>query len=360
MVSDQNGDDSRTQIVYFINSLHTGGAEMGMCRLLYGLDSAQYDVTVIALDGHSEEILDRIPSWVRVIDLRLRSKPNVTSMVDGLSSIRSADVIVGSLYHSVLVARLSGMLNRSATVVTWQHRENFKTDLRRKLIGLTNFLSDRVIADSEPVAEMYRREFRLDSEFVRTVPIAGIQLDSFPVKKHRPKETVIVGSVGRLIPPKNYATLVKIAEKLSEPNIEFRIAGDGPERHNLEKIIEQKDLDNVELVGEIQDVAGFLSTLDIYIQPSRSEGLCMTVIEAMAAGLPVVGSDVGGIGWYVRDGSSGFLHNPNDVDGFISSIESLSSNEILRRKFGERGRETVENLFTQDLLVTNFENAIYE
>ena len=78
----------------------------------------------------------------------------------------------------------------------------------------------------------------------------------------------------------------------------------------------------------------------------------------MAAGLPVVGSEVGGIGRNVEEGESGYLYDPKDVDGFVSGIERLRTDPDLRQQLGDRGREIVAESFTQEVLVREFERAI--
>ncbi len=346
---------SRQSILYIINALDTGGAEVGMCRLLDGLDANRYDVTVVSLNGCNPSFLTRVPDDVTVINIKDSSVHDVSTIV---SEARTVDVIVGSLYHSVLLARILGLLNRDATIATWQHNEVFKTEIRKYAIGLTNKLSDVVLADSEPVAEMYCDEFDVDSKFVKTVPIAGIDLDKYEPKHHQDKDTVLVGSVGRLVEQKNYRALVKVAEGLIAEDIEFRIVGDGPLRSNLKNLIKRKELDNIELVGEIEDVPSFLESLDIYIQPSRWEGLCMTVIEAMAAGLPIVASAVGGIEYNVTNDKNGFLHEPGDVNGYSDSIRRLAGDPAKRQQFGQRGREIVKRSYTQEVLVSEFEKSI--
>jgi glycosyltransferase involved in cell wall biosynthesis len=128
----------------------------------------------------------------------------------------------------------------------------------------------------------------------------------------------------------------------------------------LQAEVEQRGLTNVKLHGFVDDIPAFLENLDIYLQPSRWEGLCITVLEAMATGLPVVGSSVGGIRRNVEEGISGHLYEPNDIDGFVSGIETLSADPDRRSEFGERGRRMVSNRFTRDVLVTEFEKAISE
>ncbi|MDJ1431979.1 glycosyltransferase family 4 protein [Halostagnicola sp. A-GB9-2] len=342
-------------LVYIINALDTGGAEVGMCRLLDGLDAEKYNVTVVSLNGSNGAFVKRIPDDVTVIDIKDESTRDI---VTAISKTRAADVIVGSLFHAVVLSRLAGIVNRDAVVATWQHNEIFKTKRRKQVIGITNRLSDVVLADSEPVAEMYRSEFDVDENFVQTVPIAGVDLENYNSRSHRDRDTVVVGSVGRLVPQKNYRTLIEVADELSDESILFRVAGDGPLRTELEDLIRAEGLDNIELVGEVENVPSFLDTLDIYIQPSRREGLCMTVIEAMAADLPIIGSAVGGIEYNITDGEHGYLHETNDVEGYSRSIRILADDSTRRTDFGRASRDLVEEYYTQNVLTSEFERAV--
>jgi len=138
----------------------------------------------------------------------------------------------------------------------------------------------------------------------------------------------------------------------------FEITGDGELYETLQSEIDERDLQNVTLHGLVEDVPSFLAKCDIYFQPSRWEGLCITVLEAMAAGLPVVGSNVGGIGRNVKPDASGFLYEPDDVDGFVTGIKTLVEDPELRQRFGEQSRETVGQNFTKKVLVDEFKRAI--
>lgn len=349
---------SRTELVYFINSLYTGGAEVGMCRLLNGLDPDKYDVTVVALDGHSPDLTNQIPSWVRVVDLRLKSGLGISTIRELHSTVRTADVIVGSLYHSSMLARLCRLLRPNATIATWHHANRFESDFRRLSFKFTSQFSDVVLADSKPVSEMLTSDLGLDPDLVHTVPIAGIDLDKYTTVEHREHEEITVGTVGRFSEAKNYPMVLDVAERLQDENIRFEIAGDGELYDAIQQQITERDLQNVTLCGLVEDVPSFLADLDIYFQPSLWEGLCITVLEAMAAGLPVVGSDVGGIGRNVEQGESGFLYDPTDVDGFASGIERLRTDLDLRQQLGDRGREIVSESFTQEVLVREFKIAI--
>jgi len=350
--------NDKVDILYIINSLNIGGAQTGLCRLLNGLDGESYDITIVTLNGGQKEIIQQLPPWVTVINVDKSLIKSLTQSPHVIKRLFQADVIVGSLFHGVALARLSGLVNSDATVATWQHNEHFKTSTRRKFIELTQALTDIVLADSTAVANMFKSEFDVCKKNVKTVPIAGIQMENYPQKVHKTKNDIIVGSIGSLTTQKNYQTLVDIADSLSETEISFRIVGEGEQRKSLKQLIRIKEINNIELVGEVDDIPNFLHSVDIYIQPSQWEGLCITVIEAMAAGLPVVASHVGGIKYNVENGINGYLHDPGDIDGFGNSIRVLASNSDLRQQFGSVGRNFVAQNYTQNQLIEAFEDAI--
>ncbi|MFP9193646.1 glycosyltransferase family 4 protein [Natrialbaceae archaeon A-CW1-1] len=348
----------KKHITYIINSLHMGGAQVGLCRLIDGLDRESYEVTILAINGVQKEIIDRLPAWPTVLNLDrsvMRTCGQLRSMI---SAIRSADVIVGSLFHAVLAARVCGIINRGASVLTWQHSRQFKSTRRRQLYTLTEPLSDVHLADSQPVGEMLVNELGLKSEKVHVVPIAGIRLSDYEPVVHEGKEDLIVGSVGQLSEAKNYRSLLDVAEQLADTSLEFRVAGDGSLLDELLYEVENRGLSNVSFLGDLANVPQFLSNCDIYFQPSKREGLCISVLEAMATSLPIVGSDVGGIGQNVVHGESGFLYEPYDIDGFANSICNLMANPTRRLEFGSTGRKLVRECYTQEVLINEFEYTI--
>jgi glycosyltransferase involved in cell wall biosynthesis len=133
-----------------------------------------------------------------------------------------------------------------------------------------------------------------------------------------------------------------------------RIVGDGPDRDEVDATIRESGLsERVELLGERRDVVDLLAASDVFVLSSTSEAMPMSVLEAMAAAVPVVGAAVGGIPELVEDEVTGLLFEPRDVDGLAAALRRLLADRDLRRRLGEAGRERARTKFD----VTRFRAA---
>jgi glycosyltransferase involved in cell wall biosynthesis len=150
--------------------------------------------------------------------------------------------------------------------------------------------------------------------------------------------------VARLSPEKGIDILLENARKL--PKVQFIIAGDGPERENLEKNSSQ----NVTFLGFVKDIPNLLAQADILCVPSRSEGLGLAALEAMAAGVPVVASRVGGLPEVIRDGETGLLVPPEDSEALHLALKTLLDDPERRKSMGAAGRKRAEALFSVEVM----------
>jgi glycosyltransferase involved in cell wall biosynthesis/uncharacterized membrane protein len=152
-------------------------------------------------------------------------------------------------------------------------------------------------------------------------------------------------SVARFAFPKDYATLVAALGGISA---EYRatFVGEGPARLDIATALEMQGLEhNVELLPACDDIPNLLAWSDIFVLSSRSEGHPVSILEAMAAGLPVVATDVGGVGESVLDGQTGVLVPAGDVAALATAVERLLENAQLRRRLGDAGRARARELF---------------
>jgi glycosyltransferase involved in cell wall biosynthesis len=153
-------------------------------------------------------------------------------------------------------------------------------------------------------------------------------------------------TVGRLTPVKHQAMLLEVLARLPE-YVTLTIVGEGPERSRLERMISRLGLSKrVSMPGEVQEIAPYLSGPAVFVLSSSYEGLPVSVLEAMAAGLPVVATAVGGVPEAVLDGRTGYVVPGNDVEGFTARVLRLLEDPSALRRFGDAGRTHYQANFT--------------
>ncbi len=178
------------------------------------------------------------------------------------------------------------------------------------------------------------------------------------------EDDYLIGIVARLSPIKNHTLLLRAVARLCETNpreIRLIVVGDGPERATLERLSTELSLDRtIVFCGERQDVAKYYALFDIFVLPSFSEGISMTILEAMAAGVPVVASDVGGNMEIIRHGKNGMLFPSDNLDALVQAISTLIQNKSVAAKLAAEGQRTVRATFSMDTMLTAYRELYHE
>jgi glycosyltransferase involved in cell wall biosynthesis len=179
----------------------------------------------------------------------------------------------------------------------------------------------------------------------RTVVIHNaVEVGSFGARAEHTGPPRIV-SVGRLAYPKDFATLLE-SLTLLDADYSAALVGDGPDLAEVAAAVEARGLsDRVELLGARNNVADLLARSDVFVLSSLSEGFPISILEAMAAGLPVVATDVGGAAEAVTDGETGMLVPAADPEALAGALEQLVADVDLRRRLGAAGRARALRLF---------------
>lgn len=189
--------------------------------------------------------------------------------------------------------------------------------------------------------EDYDRAKTFHCKNVRYIPSVGVDIEKIKNltinKKEKrneigiPGEKTLIISVGELIDRKNHEVIIRALAKINNPNIYYAIAGKGPLREYLESLSQELGIsNNIIFLGFRTDVFELYHSADISAFPSKIEGLGLAGIEAMAAGIPLVSSNVHGILDYVIDGKTGYALSPDDVNGFARAIKKLAFDDKLR------------------------------
>jgi glycosyltransferase involved in cell wall biosynthesis len=346
----------RPRVLVLITLAETGGAQQYVALLLPAL-VREHAVTVAA---HGDGFLAdaAIAAGARYVSLRhvrrplhpLRDVLGFLELVRLCRRVRPAIVHANSSKAGIL-GRLAALATRVPTRLFTVHGWAFKAHTGWAARGY--LWADRVmaritttticVAESERDAGLRAGTCRPD----RTVVIHNGVAPAPPHCPPAPGLPVTVLSVGRLRAPKDFLTLVRAVSRLEPGAIRLRIAGDGPDRQALVEAVERPGLTRVvELLGTDPDVGALLGAADVFVLSSVSEGLPMSVLEAMAAGVPVVASAVGGVPELVDDGETGVLVPPGDPAALAAALARLAAEPALRERLGAAGRRHAEAEFS--------------
>jgi glycosyltransferase involved in cell wall biosynthesis len=322
---------------------------------LAGALSADYDVVVAA---HGEGPLKAAvqAAGARYVPLRWvgravgwRDLPGLLELVALFRRERPAAVHLNSSKIGLLgrlAAWLAGVPVRIFTVHGWAfaaHHGRAATAYRLAERAARPF-GTMTVCPVEQVRRMGIEAGTCDERRSVVIPNAVDAADA-PVAVLDSEVPTIV-SVGRLHEPKDFVTLARALRALPEGGWRAEIVGDGPDRPAVEAELRAGGLTGtVELAGERTDVPERLANADVFVLSSRSECMPISVLEAMAAGLPVVASAVGGLPEMVVDGETGYLVPSGDDRAMGDALARLAADPDLRRRLGAAGRRRVEERF---------------
>ena len=229
---------------------------------------------------------------------------------------------------------------------------------------LMSRVPDRVFAVSEQVRQHCVTVDRIEPSRVQTI-YNGLDLGEWNTVSQpaKPSGKFVVTTVGNIRRVKGHDIFIKAAASIvkQSPNVSFSIAGEVLEPayfEELQTLVRDLGLsDRFHFSGGITSLREHLSMADIFVLPSRSEGFSNAIVEAMAASLPVVATDVGGNAEAVQDGVSGLIVPPEDHEALATAIISLLSNSSKAQAMGAAGKQLVAEKFTTDAMMHQITSA---
>jgi glycosyltransferase involved in cell wall biosynthesis len=368
----------RLKVVQLTDRVGThGGAERLTMQIAQRLDPVRFESMVCATRFSDEErerptveeavaLLEA--SGVRFLGLDRRSRINLAAWRPLYNLLRRerVDVVHAHKFGANVWGVVMGRLARVPVVITHEHGwafegEPLKRFLDRELIarGSSTFIAvsredQRRMKDVEGIDPS-------DTTFVPNgiTPLPAPSGHDVRAELGIPAEAPLVGTIGFLRYPKAIDNLVRAAAPLRDavPGVRVLIAGEGPDRPAIEQLMDELDLHGtVMLLGLRSDVPDILAALDVAVIPSDSEGSPLSVMEYMDAGLPVVGTRVGGIPDLIDDGVHGLLVPRRDPEALASAMATLLNDRSRAAEMGERGRERRAREFDLDVMVKHLEH----
>ena len=350
------------EVAHVAFSLQTGGMERLLVEFARRADRDRFRLSFYSLTDRGTPADDiEAEQWpvkclAKPSGFRLRTVWQLAQAFrrDGVQVVHTHNS--GAMIYGALAGRLAG----AKAIIHSRHGQRFGASRKQNLTfaGFSRLI-DRVVGVSEDSAAQCVRE-GVAARRVRTI-WNGIDLNRFRYAGANPAGPAVL--VSRLVPEKDLPTLLKAVQLVVQqaPDFRLQIVGNGPCFGEAQQIIQQLQLGGyVELLGERRDVPQILQRAALFVLSSRTEGISLTLLEAMASGLPVVATRAGGNSEVVEDGTTGRLVPVGDFEQLATALLSVWQNPVDARQLGDAGRARVERLFDVNRMVRQYEQMYSE
>jgi glycosyltransferase involved in cell wall biosynthesis len=353
------------KILHLINTLSAGGAELHLLTLCRHLKRQGLEPVVACLReqvGGSRSLrYDFEDEGIRIIRLETDGRFDLRSIsrLAGLVAKERPKILHTHLPRADIAGACRRLLHPSVPWICSVHDIHDNSWSGRWTLPIFNFIwrrADKVIAISHAVKDWLVKDRAVPADKVSVIHY-GIEAERFSQSRSDLaqewvlEDKLVIGAIGRLEPRKGHDCLLHAIAELKKivPGVSLLIAGHDPWGYGkeLQSLIERLDLlKEVRLLGFQSDIAAFLGAIDIFAFATQSEGFGQVVIEAMAAGKPVVASKIAPLTEIIREGETGVLVPRDDPRAFADAIAWLFTHPDQAREMGKRGQARVYNHFS--------------
>jgi glycosyltransferase involved in cell wall biosynthesis len=355
------------RLLLVVDSLEVGGAERQVVDLALALRRKGYEVVVAcSIAGDLSAALEEADIPVRPLLRRLVKRRLSPAYAWRLRRLllggERFDLVHAHIYASAVAAAIATLGTGIPLVITEHTEASWQTWRARWVSRWVYRRAERMIAVSTPIRRRLIERDGVHPDLITIVPNAVVSAPE--ARSEEPptglRERPLVGVVARLQPEKGVANFLKASARVAPqfPEAHFVIAGDGPLRQELVALAEALGLENrVHFLGFRSDASALMGSLDVLVVPSLTEGSPLVTLEAMAAGVPVVASAVGGIPDQVRHDKEGLLVPPGDTGAMGAVIVALLRDPARARSLGEAGRRRATSEFSHAVMVQRIEDV---
>jgi glycosyltransferase involved in cell wall biosynthesis len=345
----------RVRVLEIAGNAIVGGMEKYVERLVASLPADRFEITCVCpFESPFAETLRTLGADVFITPVR--DDPAWSSIVSTAALVRARriDVMHAHLSNAHVLASLVSGLTRVPVLVTIHGRTLPLIDIEAYRLHRSRF---SVVCQN---ALLHALSLGVSEADVELIP-NGVDTARFIVKSgdawlqrklQLAPEVPLVGFVGRLSPEKAPARFLQMAAQLhtSHPELHFAMVGTGPLRAALAARAARMHLqEHVHFTGALDDMPRVYSNLQLLVMTSESEGRPLALMEAMAAGLPVVAPDVGGIAEIIVHGHSGILVPPHDTDALVYAVQELLDDSGRATRLGQAARKRACEHFAQSI-----------
>ncbi|WP_052812887.1 glycosyltransferase family 4 protein [Desulfonatronum thioautotrophicum] len=362
---------NQPHILHVFDNFRVGGTEVRTCRIINGLGSA-FRHTIVSMRGnfaaaglidpavaidyvHPQNLSDcnRLQLLLRINQYLRQTAPHLLVAYDWGAIDWAMSNVIRRVCRCVM------------TIEGFEESELFRQQPKRWLLRRLFYpRCDQVVGCSTVLCTIARDSWGVRAPGKLLHIPNGIDCTQFqpsPGKQDQPDQDqpgreVVLGIVGSLIKLKNHALLLEsMALAAAKVPLRLVIVGEGPERANLEqRCVELGIAGQVSFTGLLENPASVLQDLDIYCLASITEQMPMVVLEAMATGLPVVGTDVGDVREMVAEANKPFIVPSGDAQQYAQALETLARDAVRRKELGQANLEKCREQYDERLMVERY------
>ena len=336
------------RVAQLIGSLQVGGAERQVMQLAANLDRKRFESHLITFTESMQGFRDGLPSEVHYYCLNYRRRTAVLGWWKLYNYLRCnrIDILHCHMYHAALPGSILGRFAGVPVIITTEHGKNswkkwWHHLMERRVV--TPLVMHRV-AVSEDI-----RLLRMEQEAVPAskISVIGNAVDTNVPLARKTLPPRVLGALGRLVDAKDYPVLLHATRCLLDEGRDLRldIAGEGECRSELEKLINDLMLTGRVRLRGVQPAAEFLQSIDMFVMSSKREGIPVALLEAMARGMSIVATRVGGIPEVLRDGMDGLLCGSGQPEQLAETISRMIDDQSLRVSTAASARQRAISLF---------------
>lgn len=368
---DPDGSGRPVNLMILASSLLIGGAETVIQHLAQTVDRRRFNLTVCHLKQRGEIGDELLRSGVDVIGLSDSPQPKVDYLTFRkllkIIRARRIDVVHTHTAHGLVDACLCKLLTPGLRVIHTFHFGNYP-HTQPRIMWMERIFSrvaDRLFAVGDVQRRQLQQVYGFRDGAISTV-WNGVTMPtgqgdpSFRARAGAPNR-LLVGTIATFIDQKGLPDLLRVARRVRDAghDVGFAVVGEGHLRPQIEAQRRELDLDDtVVLTGWMTDAASLaLPTFDVFFQPSLWEAMSVVILEAMAAGKPIVATRVGETPQVIEDGVDGLLVDAGDVDGMAAALGRVLGDAGLRHRLGAAARRKVGELFTVEHMTRAYERA---
>ncbi len=368
---------SMIRVAHVVGRLSLGGLELEVIKLLKQLDKARYQAAIIATENITPGARELVAQEIELFELNKRAgvQWQVIAQIAAFCRSRRIEILHSHNWTTFLYGVLGGLRARVPILIHGEHgREthdyapSFKQRLACQVLARR---CERLTAVSEDIIPLLVSSWKVPARKIVKMPV-GVALHEFDCHADRgaakrklglPEEVFVLGTVvGTFRPVKDMPTMFRALQLVRQknPRAVLVVIGGGNLKTAEQQAVECGVASGVRFLGERHDVARVMAAFDLYLNSSLYEGMSNAILEAMAAGVPVVATQVGGTPAIVREGETGLLAPPSAPESFAAAIQRLIADESLREKMKNTARAYVERQHAHEQYVQLHERMYEE